>query len=186
MTCHYNGVYPGDASLEPVWAELERLGATVFAPPDACGPASMGRPSPLLEVAFETARTIIDMLYAGAFRRYPNIRLIVAHCGGALPALSGRLHLLCTEASRASSMGLRGGIMSTLVPSLSRSVPAATAASAGSGARPPSVEVSDGRIESSPSSLDSSTVCPQPRAGRGLVLEGTQPDAKTGAHTATA
>lgn len=98
VTCHYNGVYLGDASLEPVWAELDRRGSTVFAHPDAYAPASMGRPSPLLEVAFETARTVIDMLYAGVFRRFPNMRLIVAHCGGALPALSGRLHLLGTEA----------------------------------------------------------------------------------------
>ncbi|MFK0296283.1 amidohydrolase family protein [Streptomyces sp. NPDC090442] len=98
VTCVYNGVALGDASLEPVWAELDRRGATVFVHPDAYAPASMGRPSPLLEVAFETARTIVDMLYAGVFRRFPNMRVIVAHCGGALPALAGRLHLLGTEA----------------------------------------------------------------------------------------
>ncbi|HWD04171.1 MAG TPA: amidohydrolase family protein [Amycolatopsis sp.] len=91
VTCNYNGISLGDASLEPVWAELDRRRATVFAHPDAYAPASLGRPSPLLEVAFETARTIVDMLYAGIFRRFPNMRLIVAHCGGALPALSGRL-----------------------------------------------------------------------------------------------
>lgn len=98
VTCNYNGISLGDASLEPVWAELDRRRATVFAHPDAYAPASLGRPSPLLEVAFETARTIVDMLYAGIFRRFPNMRLIVAHCGGALPALSGRLRLLGTEA----------------------------------------------------------------------------------------
>ncbi|MFB7600591.1 amidohydrolase family protein [Streptomyces sp. NPDC056160] len=98
VTCRYNGVTLGDASLEPVWAELDRRAATVFVHPDAYAPASMGRPSPLLEVAFETARTIVDMLYAGVFRRFPNLRVIVAHCGGALPALAGRLHLLGTEA----------------------------------------------------------------------------------------
>ena len=37
------------------------------------------------------------MLYAGVFRRYSKIRFIVAHCGGALPVLSGRLKLLGTE-----------------------------------------------------------------------------------------
>ena len=37
------------------------------------------------------------MLYAGTFRRFPNIKFIVAHYGGALPVLSGRLKLLGTE-----------------------------------------------------------------------------------------
>ncbi|WP_240437632.1 amidohydrolase family protein [Sciscionella marina] len=97
VTCDYNGVSLGDPSLEPVWAELDRRGATVFAHPDAYAPANLGRPSPLLEVAFETARTVVDLLYAGILRRFPNFRLILAHCGGALPALAGRLELLGTQ-----------------------------------------------------------------------------------------
>ncbi len=97
VTCCYNGVHLGDASLEPVWAELNRRGAAVFAHPDAYASASLGRPAAILEVAFETARTVVDMLYAGVFRRHPQVRLVLAHCGAALPALSGRLLLLGTE-----------------------------------------------------------------------------------------
>lgn len=97
VTCRYNGVYLSDRSLDPVWAELDQRGATVFAHPDAYAPGVMGRPSALMEVAFETARTFADMLYSGVFRRFPRIRFVVAHCGGALPALSGRLLLLGNE-----------------------------------------------------------------------------------------
>jgi predicted TIM-barrel fold metal-dependent hydrolase len=97
VTCRYNDVYLSDARLEPVWAELDRRQAVVFAHPDAYQPGSMGRPCAVVEVAFETARTFTDMLYSGLFRRYPSIRFIVAHCGGALPALSGRLQLLGLE-----------------------------------------------------------------------------------------
>jgi 6-methylsalicylate decarboxylase len=97
VTCCYNGVYLSDASLDPVWAELDRRGAVVFAHPDAYGPAVMGRPVAVSEVAFETARTVIDMLYAGTFRKFPNVTFVLAHCGGALPALSGRLLLLGHE-----------------------------------------------------------------------------------------
>jgi predicted TIM-barrel fold metal-dependent hydrolase len=97
VTCHYNGVYLSDPRLEPVWQELERRGATVFVHPDAYTEPSMGRPAALLEVAFETARTVVDMLYAGIFRRYPGIRFLLSHCGGALPASAGRLLLLGTE-----------------------------------------------------------------------------------------
>ena len=96
VICHYNGVYLGDARLDPVWAELNSLKAVVFAHPYAYR-GFMGRPEALIEVAFQTARTFVDMLYAGVFRRYPDIRFVVAHCGGALPGLSGRLLLLGNE-----------------------------------------------------------------------------------------
>ncbi len=98
VTCRYNDVYLSDPRLDPVWAELDRRHAAVFAHPDAYAAGSMGRPCALIEVAFETARTFTDMLFAGVFRRFPNIRFVVAHCGGALPALSGRLLLLGNEA----------------------------------------------------------------------------------------
>jgi predicted TIM-barrel fold metal-dependent hydrolase len=97
VTCDYNGVYLGDERLDPVWSELDRRKAVVFAHPNAVAPASLGRPYALLEVAFETARTIADMIYAGVFRRYPNFTMVLAHCGGALPAVSGRLLALGTD-----------------------------------------------------------------------------------------
>ena len=97
VTCNYNGVYLGDPGLDRVWAELDRRRAVVFMHPDAYAGPSMGRPIALLEVAFETARTVVDMVYAALLRRFPNIRFVVAHCGGALPAVSGRLMLLGAE-----------------------------------------------------------------------------------------
>jgi 6-methylsalicylate decarboxylase len=97
VTCNYNGVLLSDPTLDPVWAELNRRRAVVFAHPDAYTPGAQGRPSALIEVAFETTRTFTDMLYAGIFRRFPDIRFVVAHCGAALPALSGRLLLLGVE-----------------------------------------------------------------------------------------
>ncbi len=97
VTCRYNGTYLSDPQLDPVWAELDRRRAVVFCHPDAYAPGSMGRPSALIEVAFETARTFVDMLYQGTFRKFPNVRFVVAHCGGALPALSGRLLILGHE-----------------------------------------------------------------------------------------
>src|ERR1700678_4313956 len=93
VTCRYTGVSLSDERLEPLWAELDRLRATVFVHPDANAGAEMGRPPTLIDVAFETARTVTDMLYQAVFRRYPNIRFVIAHCGGALPALARRVAL---------------------------------------------------------------------------------------------
>jgi predicted TIM-barrel fold metal-dependent hydrolase len=97
VSSEYNGVYLGDSRLDPVWAELDRRKAVVFAHPNAILAAPLGQPAVLLEVAFETARTVTDMIYAGVFRRYPNFTMVLAHCGGALPSLSGRLLALGTE-----------------------------------------------------------------------------------------
>lgn len=97
VTAAYREVFLGDRRLEPIWAEIDRRRATVFVHPNAYAPATLGRPSPLIDVAFETARSVVDMLYAGVFRRYPHMRVVVAHAGGALPALSGRLQLLGAE-----------------------------------------------------------------------------------------
>ena len=97
VTCSYNGTDLGDEKLEPVWAELARRRAVVFAHPDAYRLGEQGRPAALLDVAFETTRTFVDMLYGGVFRRHPDVRFVVAHCGAALPALSGRLMLLGLE-----------------------------------------------------------------------------------------
>src|ERR1700749_3311655 len=65
VTCRYNGVYLSDPSLDPVWAELDRRRATVFAHPDAYAPPSFRRPNTVIDVAFETAQTITDMIYTG-------------------------------------------------------------------------------------------------------------------------
>ncbi len=97
VTCCYEGVYLSDVSLKPAWDELDRIGAVVFLHPDAYAPAVQGRPVPISEVFFETTRTVVDMLYAGIFREYKNIKFIVAHCGAAVPVLADRLELLGTE-----------------------------------------------------------------------------------------
>jgi len=93
----YNGVALSDQKLEKVWQHLDKERAVVHVHPNAYAPGSYGKPSPLIDVAFDTARVATDMLYKGVFRRFPNIRFIFGHCGGALPALSGRISLLGTE-----------------------------------------------------------------------------------------
>lgn len=96
VQCLYQDVALSDDRLEPVWETLDRRHAVVFVHPNAYGSA-WKRPAALMDVAFQTAHVVADMLYGGIFRRYPNIRFIVAHCGGALPAISGRLLMLGLE-----------------------------------------------------------------------------------------
>ncbi|MFI6374423.1 amidohydrolase family protein [Streptomyces sp. NPDC050546] len=89
------GVYLGDERLDPVFAELNRRRAVVFLHPTSpvCWERSaLGRPRPMVEYIFDTARTVTDMLLAGVLTRHSDIRVIVPHCGGAIPVLADRIN----------------------------------------------------------------------------------------------
>lgn len=116
--CEYNGVSLADTRLNPLWQALNTGGAVVFVHPNHAVPGQCGRPGVLLEVAFQTASVVTDMLYAGVFRRYPSIRFILAHCGGALPGLSGRLILLGNESWVPNPQGIGQAEMRSQLASL--------------------------------------------------------------------
>jgi aminocarboxymuconate-semialdehyde decarboxylase len=89
------GVYLGDDRFEPFWAAAERSGALVFVHPTTRGfdlPAlgdyylwnTVGNP-------FETTIAAAHMVMAGVLERHPGLRVLLAHGGGALLALQGRL-----------------------------------------------------------------------------------------------
>jgi predicted TIM-barrel fold metal-dependent hydrolase len=90
---NFEGVYLGDPRFEPVWAELDKRGATLFIHPTTrgYGDLALGRTGALIEAPFDTARSVVDMLFAGVFRRYPRFNVLLAHGGGALPSLAGRV-----------------------------------------------------------------------------------------------
>jgi predicted TIM-barrel fold metal-dependent hydrolase len=91
-----HGVYLGDERYEPLYAELDRRGAVVFVHPTSppCAEAlALGRPRPMLEFIFDTARTVGDLVFAGVLTRYPGIQWIITHGGGALPLMADRMEL---------------------------------------------------------------------------------------------
>jgi 6-methylsalicylate decarboxylase len=104
---NFNGLYLGDAALDPVYRELDRRDAILFLHPTSphcpCGGGSgthgpadltLGYPAPMLEFMFETTRSVTNMLLSGMLDRYHNIRLIVPHAGACLPVLAARIQLL--------------------------------------------------------------------------------------------
>jgi aminocarboxymuconate-semialdehyde decarboxylase len=89
------GAYLGDDRFEPFWSAAERTGALVFVHPTTRGfevPAlgdyylwnSVGNP-------FETTIAAAHMVMAGVLERHPRLKVLLAHGGGALLALRGRL-----------------------------------------------------------------------------------------------
>ena len=90
------GVYLGDDRFEPFWDAAEATGALVFV-----HPTTRGFDSPAFEDYYlwntvgnplETATTAAHMVMAGVMERHPGLRVLLAHGGGALLAVRGRLH----------------------------------------------------------------------------------------------
>lgn len=98
------GRYLGDAFYEAVLGAVADRGVPVFLHPvmnPVSTPLTLGRPGFLLEVAFDTARSVTDGIYAGVLDRLLELDLIVAHNGGALPALAWRIESFTELARRA-------------------------------------------------------------------------------------
>ncbi|MTD53044.1 amidohydrolase family protein [Amycolatopsis pithecellobii] len=101
------GVYLGDPRYEPLWQALNRRRATFFvhptSPPNS-DLVSLGRPEPMIEYLFDSARTFVDLIFAGVILRYPDIRFIATHSGGVLPLVTERV-----ERFRGSAQGYGDG-----------------------------------------------------------------------------
>lgn len=88
------GRYLGHPRLNPVLAELDRRAAVVLVHPTSCvgyENVACGRPRPMIEFMFDTARSIVDLVLSGAVDRYPRLKIIVPHAGGVLPLLADRV-----------------------------------------------------------------------------------------------
>lgn len=94
METNIRGIYLGDPQLAPVFEELDRRAAVLFLHPTtpACfAKVALGRPAPMIEYPLDTTRTVVDLIFSGALARYPRLRIIVPHGGGALPTLAPRI-----------------------------------------------------------------------------------------------
>jgi predicted TIM-barrel fold metal-dependent hydrolase len=88
--------YLGDPALDPLFAELNRRKAVVFVHPNI--PVSslklgLSMPAALIEFVFDTTRAITNLIFSGTLERYPDMKMIFSHAGGAIPFLAWRLAL---------------------------------------------------------------------------------------------
>lgn len=86
--------YLGDPEFDEIFAELNRRQSVVLlhptTPPGSDVP-KLNLPSFLVEFVFDTTRAVANLIYSGTLERYPNFPMIVAHAGGTVPYLAGRL-----------------------------------------------------------------------------------------------
>jgi 6-methylsalicylate decarboxylase len=96
LLASYGERFLGDARFDPVLEVLNERDAVVFVHPNY-HPSSRrlewSLPGFLTEFPFDTTRAAANLVFSGATLRFPRIRFILAHGGGALPYLAWRLSL---------------------------------------------------------------------------------------------
>ena len=82
----------GDPAFWPAYEELNRRNAVVFVHPsrNVCCSNLPGQ-SGILDFDIDTARAIDSLLWNGTTARFPNVRFIFVHSGGAVTVLAQRL-----------------------------------------------------------------------------------------------
>ena len=89
-----------DPSLDPIWQKLESTDTLIFLHPhygmpmEVFGPraSESGHVLPLaLGFPFETTIAVTRMFLSGVFDRFPDLQVLLAHSGGTLPFLAGRI-----------------------------------------------------------------------------------------------
>jgi len=95
VTASVNGRYLGDPRFEPFWDAAQECDALVFV-----HPTTRGFAAPVFEEHYlwnlvgnpmETTIAAAHLILSGTMERHPRLRVLLAHGGGALVALSGRL-----------------------------------------------------------------------------------------------
>ena len=109
----YGDKYASDAAFTPIFEELNRRKAVAYFHPLAAACCTRLFPTlpleaNLVEIPYDTARTVVGFLLTGAFRRYPDIKWVFSHSGGAVPMFAGRFRRLLqsTDVSKFAPDGI--------------------------------------------------------------------------------
>lgn len=107
-----------DPALDPIFAALEKQNETIFLHPHYGLPTSVfgpraseyGHVLPLaLGFPLETTIAVTRMLLSGVFDRFPSLSVLIAHSGGTLPFLAGRIESCITHDAHLKAAGALEG-----------------------------------------------------------------------------
>jgi aminocarboxymuconate-semialdehyde decarboxylase len=87
----------GELALDPFWQKAEALNLPVLIHPVLVGPAPRAAKFGLAQVAqytFDTTLGVGSLLMSGVLDRFPKLKLVLSHGGGAYPYLAGRFDIM--------------------------------------------------------------------------------------------
>lgn len=94
LASNSRGQYLGDAELEPLFSELNARGTVVNIHPHRPEPLNgnlfTAKAIPLFEFFCDTTRAVLNMIANAVIDRYPNLKIVVPHCGAFLPNIADR------------------------------------------------------------------------------------------------
>ena len=95
LATNSRGQYIGDEALDPLMEVLNRRNVVVIIHPHKPTPVNDGiiatAPLAVYEYPAETTRAVVNMISRNVLVRYPNIKMIVPHCGSFLPMAIPRM-----------------------------------------------------------------------------------------------
>jgi aminocarboxymuconate-semialdehyde decarboxylase len=95
----------GELPLDAFWAKAEALELPVLIHPVLVGPAPRAAKFGLAQVAqytFDTTLGVGSLLMTGVLDRFPSLKLVLSHGGGAYPYLAGRFDIMHRRMDRAA------------------------------------------------------------------------------------
>jgi predicted TIM-barrel fold metal-dependent hydrolase len=113
LNTSYDGKWLGDPAFTPIMEELNRRKAVVFVHPvrpECCDSLMSYVPSSFAEYPQETNRTVLSLLFSGAFTKTRDIKWIFCHGGAAVPLLANRVKSLAKIQVRNAAEVLPDGV----------------------------------------------------------------------------
>ncbi len=96
----------GEVALDPFWSAAVELDAGVMIHPaaPAQGPGRAGRfaLTQIAQYTYDTTLCIGSLIFTGVLDRFPKLRLLTCHGGGAYPYLAGRFDIMHQRSDRAA------------------------------------------------------------------------------------
>jgi len=93
MMTSYGDKWLGYSYFDPIWEELNRRKATVYTHPtdaNCCVNLVQGEPPSGIEWGTDTTRSLISLIFSGTTQKFPDVKFIWSHGGGALVAFAER------------------------------------------------------------------------------------------------
>jgi aminocarboxymuconate-semialdehyde decarboxylase len=105
ISSNIENVNIGELPLDPFWRKAEAMGTAVLIHPVLVGPAPRAAKFALAQIAqytFDTTLGTGSLIMAGVLDRFPKLKLVLSHGGGAFPYLTGRFDLMHKRMDKAA------------------------------------------------------------------------------------